>query len=240
VVQLARNLHPEFGYLCRSRRRRRRLRSAVAFVALALIAGAGSVAVRLAGHDERPLQAMALAPGEGIPSRSQARAYVQVAPPAAEPLSASGETTASACRDARSQHLDGKCGSPRMRKPRIVRVPVERPAIAAIPLGRTDRAAGPNDAIIPVAPAPHASDVSTASVAAKPPDAAAPVTTDPAPANAVPAPPVKEASVAKKLRRKTAHHQAVRRDAGVYASTSAYDYQSRRSVYAPGPRMVFW
>jgi hypothetical protein len=49
-----------------------------------------------------------------------------------------------ACEETTWSYLDGKCVSGNARKPRVVRVPTNRPAIAAIPLGRA--AAAPESA----------------------------------------------------------------------------------------------
>src|SRR5271166_6187178 len=66
AVPLARDLHPEFGYVGSAPRLFRRLGLVLSFVAFGLIAAASGVAVFTADPDPDPLHAMALAPADAV------------------------------------------------------------------------------------------------------------------------------------------------------------------------------
>ena len=124
-------VHPEFGFLCPTPRFRRRLRLALACLAVAGI-GAGVLAAPGGPKLDAALTPVDQASiGDSIPAPSLTpfvgtqRAVVQGAPAAADKPSCVGDTRSE--RD---------CGLVKPRKPRMVRVPTDRPAIAAVPLGR--------------------------------------------------------------------------------------------------------
>jgi hypothetical protein len=133
----ARYVHPEFGYFCPTPRFRRKLRVAV----VCMVVGAIGVAVLRAGPDFSSAHS---------PTSGSAAMMARVDSVAgAEIVSEAGkasEAGALGLRPALSQvlktceedtwaYLDGKCVAGK--KPRVVRVPTNRPAIATIPLGRT-------------------------------------------------------------------------------------------------------
>jgi hypothetical protein len=129
-------VHPEFGIFCPAPRLRRWLRVALACVALAAIGFAmmatgdrpdAESALAAATADESP--AVESSPAASVTPRASVAgmstfAGTQVG---AEKTSCVGETWV---------YVDGKCAAAKPRKPRMVRVPVYRPAIASIPLGR--------------------------------------------------------------------------------------------------------
>jgi hypothetical protein len=153
-------VHPEFGFFCPSPRLRRWLR--VAFAAVAV--GAIGLGVMATGRDSDADNAVAVAAADAraaaetslpvsftpvatVASRSSAAAGAQAA---ADKPSCLGDTAS----------VDGKCALEKPRKPRMVRVG-NRPAIAAIPLGRTVAPLlGPNEISTPAAGAGRQADTS--------------------------------------------------------------------------------
>jgi hypothetical protein len=128
-------VHPEFGYFCPTPRFRRRLRVALA----CMVVGAIGVAVLRAGPDFS--SAHSPASGSAMMARVDSGAGAEIVPEAGH----ASEAGALGLRPALSQglktceedtwaYLDGKCVAGK--KPRMVRVPTNRPAIATIPLGR--------------------------------------------------------------------------------------------------------
>jgi 4-oxalocrotonate tautomerase len=129
-------VHPEFGIFCPAPRLRRWLRVALACLALAAIGFAmlatgdrpdAESALAVATADESP--AVESSPAASVTPRASVAGWstftgTQVG---AEKTSCLGETWV---------YVDGKCVAAKPRKPRMVRVPVYRPAIASIPLGR--------------------------------------------------------------------------------------------------------
>ena len=136
-------VHPEFGLLCPTPRLRRKLRSVFACMILALIGGAvlraantppsatSSSVMTVAGREESAAASLdaGQAPAASLNTRPS--------------LAADAETGAlkSACEQGSSLHrtwayLDGKCVAGKTRKPRKVRIETDRPAIAAIAIGR--------------------------------------------------------------------------------------------------------
>jgi len=142
-VALARDVHPEFGYVG-SPPRLRRLGVAFSLAVLGLVAGAGTVQVfmqpTVSASD--PMRAMALAPAE---SSSNARppaartsrdikstqAPHAIAKPAPNKLAADN----SPCRERSSEPLGSDCAPLRVVRPRAAYALNERPAIAAVPIG---------------------------------------------------------------------------------------------------------
>src|SRR5262245_3272960 len=143
AMPAAHYVHPEFGLLCPTPRLRRKLRIVFACMILALIGGA---VLRAANT---PLSAnsssvMAAAGREKSADTSPDAGQAPAASLATRPsLSAGAETGAvkSVCEQGGSLHrtwayLEGKCVAGKARKPRTVHVATDRPAIAAIAIGR--------------------------------------------------------------------------------------------------------
>ncbi|MGA7489888.1 MAG: hypothetical protein WBW74_23440, partial [Xanthobacteraceae bacterium] len=108
--------HPEFGYLCPSRRLRRTMWTALALTASGALAGA----VVLGGvHDNRGGPAALSVPADAAPSRIEAMPAVEPAPPpatAARLRPPQGGTAV--CEGATWTYLDGKCNSSGARRVR--------------------------------------------------------------------------------------------------------------------------
>ena len=135
-------VHPEFGVLCPTPRLRRWLQVLFAGVAV----GAIGVGFWATGHSPNPDSALAVAvvddgssggmsPGPvgdiaTWSARGAQTTNAQIAGPqaAADKPACTGDTWA---------YVDGKCVPGKPRKPRMVRVPTNRPAIAAIAIGRS-------------------------------------------------------------------------------------------------------
>jgi hypothetical protein len=225
VGALAGNRHPEFGYLCPARLRRK-LRRMAAVAAFALVAGASSTAVRVS-HQGNAL-ALALQDGMSAPV-SATSTHAPVGPAASEAKSRATQTTVAACREARN--VDGACGSGKTRKLRVVRIPLERPVMAASPIGRVEGALLPAEPVTPQI-------AETSADTTKPADD---MSQGPASAEAAPASKPKTAPAVSinKAPRMANHNQARRRS--VYASSPSYDSQYRGSrFYNPWLRTVFW
>jgi hypothetical protein len=141
-------VHPEFGLLCPTPRLRRKLRSVFACTILALIGGAVLRAANTPPSDNFPSanssSVIAAAGREDSAAASPDAGQAPAASLATRPsVPADAETGAakSACEQGSSLHrtwayLDGKCVAGKARKPRTVRVETDRPAIAAIAIGR--------------------------------------------------------------------------------------------------------
>jgi hypothetical protein len=137
----AHSMHPEFGLLCPTPRLRRRMQIIVACAVLVVIA----IAVLRASY--RPPSAMTRAIGEDTVIGAQdARPAATLALPSRSEAARSEPDKTSCQQNNSVQHnlvqrtwayLDGKCVAGKARKPRIVRLPADRPALAAIALGHT-------------------------------------------------------------------------------------------------------
>jgi hypothetical protein len=143
-------VHPEFGFFCPSPRLRRWLRLALAAVAM----GGIGLGVMATGRDSDADSAAAVAAADAraAAETSVPVSFMPVATVAPRSSAAAGAQAAAdrpSCLGDTAASADGKCAGEKPRKPRMVRVPGNRPAIASIPLGRT--------------PAPHlgANDTST-------------------------------------------------------------------------------
>ena len=130
-------VHPEFGLFCPTPRLRRWLRVALVLV----VGGAGGLAVVASGHDPAAESALSVAAVDEDadvatrPAMIPAPSIVAPGGRAAErPQTDAAKPT---CVGDTWVYLDGKCVAVKPRKPRMVRVPVYRPAIASIPLGRS-------------------------------------------------------------------------------------------------------
>jgi hypothetical protein len=198
--------HPEFGLLCPTPRLRRTVRIAFACMVLAAI---GVAVLRASNSPPSILTAASREESAGTsPDAGQALAATFAARPS---LTEGAETGAvkTACEQDNSAHrtwayLDGKCVAGKARKPRMVRVATDRPAIAAIAIGRTS--AAPERALEPVSPAAGA----PAGPQADPPKSAPAAPID---AAASAEPPPRPAAASKKPQ-KTARSQNRRRDPG--------------------------
>jgi hypothetical protein len=205
TVPLARDLHPEFGYVGSAPRLFRKLGLVSAFVVFGLMAGASGVAVFMAGPEPDPMNAMALAPAEALISTSASSALPATAKAVEGQKAFNAGVTQSPCRDYVSERLGDDCTSVRVHRPHPAMN--ERPAIAAVAIGhREDPAALPPQPAVPVAAIPEI-----------PPDGSAvPAVSGEVPA-AAPAGPV-----AKQSRARSSRHVARR---------EGYSSSSGRSVY---------
>jgi hypothetical protein len=199
-VPASQYVHPEFGFLCPTPRFRRRLRLALACLAVAGI-GAGVLAAPGGPKLDAALTPVDQASiGDSIPAPSLTpfvgtqRAVVQGAPAAADKPSCVGDTRSE--RD---------CGLVKPRKPRMVRVPTDRPAIAAVPLGRI--APPPASIIDETVPAASAGQLGDSAKSGEAVVAAA--SSEPHKATATP-----------KKAQKSAHRQTQRRDPYWYGAPS--------------------
>jgi hypothetical protein len=130
-------VHPEFGFFCPSPRVRWWLRAAVAAVVLPAI----GLAIIASGRDSESDSAIAVATAEMSAEAQPALEanFTPVAIGGALGAAAGGARTAaekpSCVGDPAS--ADGRCAVEKPRKPRMVRVPTNRPGIASVILGRT-------------------------------------------------------------------------------------------------------
>jgi hypothetical protein len=214
-VSASHNLHPEFGFLCPTPRFRRRVRLAFAGLVLAGL-GAGVIAATdgskpdaTATRVDTPsvaatIPAMTPAPSSGaVGSRTAAVGGTQTA---AEKPACVG--------DAQSE---ANCFSVKPRKPRMVRVATDRPAIAGVALGRTTPATSLIDATLPPA--------GTGTALAKASDA------EVAAASATGS--EKHVATPKKAK-KSANRQAPRRDPYWYGAPSWREVEYQRGGYGRG------
>jgi len=182
-VPLVRDLHPEFGYLGSFHLFGRKLGLALVFIGFGVLAGMSGLAVFMADEQPDPMKAMALAPPEAM---SRDSGFVMRAPIDAsvpiEPAQKPAETKTSrpACQDGAA--VD--CAVPKVHRLRPAPAANERPAIAAVPIGRLEplqavpaEATPPSSEPVPVAAAPESADLSTAPAEVAPP---VPVTPPPA------------------------------------------------------------
>ena len=194
------NVHPEFGFLCPTPRFHRRVHLVLAGL---VVAGLG-VAV-LAATDS---------------SKQEMTTNRVDAPPVAvtmpgmilSPQGAQALPAKPGCGDTQS---DANCFSVKLRKPRMVRVATDRPALAGVALGRT----APTQVLIDTPPA-HAG---SALVKASDAEVAAASTT------------ISEKQVAKpKKAKKTASRRAPRRDPYWYGAPSWREVEYQRGGYGRG------
>jgi len=194
------NVHPEFGFLCPTPRFHRRVHLVLAGL---VVAGLG-VAV-LAATDS---------------SKQEMTTNRVDAPPVAvtmpgmilSPQGAQALPAKPGCGDTQS---DANCFSVKLRKPRMVRVATDRPALAGVALGRT----APTQVLIDTPPAHAESALAKASDA----EVAAASTT------------ISEKQVAKpKKAKKTASRRAPRRDPYWYGAPSWREVEYQRGGYVRG------
>jgi len=216
------DVHPEFGYLCLPARTRRRLRRTLACV----VFGALAAAVLQSAQDLEPRhaesqRAMAMIHGEtssSAPASSPAERATQT-----RPLEAAAGSTKTPCGWDERTALEGKCGSHQAPKMRVVRVPANRPAIAAVSIGRgaaPASTAGPVASVGAPEPAPDGAPPSARAAAAEP----------------TPRPPAaakKPQKTAQNRRREAPAWREVRADAW---SAFAYEHDRPRGI----PFSPFW
>jgi hypothetical protein len=186
-------LHPEFGYFCPSPKLRRRLWALLAFLVFGSIVGANGIvsmadhdrdadAKVMVAHTREgpeaqagrgPAAATALTSGQAGKTVAEKTAPATTAKSDAiaamaksdrsRPDASKPESANAACRETTWSFLDGKCAPGNAPKLRVVRVPTNRPAIAAVPLGR----------IVPPAQAPDpaskSAEVAAADTSVAPP-----------------------------------------------------------------------
>jgi hypothetical protein len=151
-------IHPEFGFFCPSPRIRRRLRVALGFLA---VAGVGATV--MAAADRRELHTAATPVDEAfetVPATKNLTPFAAVDPRLTVVEGAHTAADRPPCFSGTLVNLDGNCVSIKLRKPRTVRVTTDRPAVAAVPLGRA--ALAPTsmiDAALPAASAGRQGDV---------------------------------------------------------------------------------
>ena len=222
-MPLARDLHPEFGYIGSAPKLFRKLGLVSAFVAFGLMAGVSGIAVFMAGPDPDPMHAMALAPSEALLSTPPASAPPANAVAAEEQKTLNAGVTLPPCGGYVSERLGDDCSSFRMHRSRTVPAMNERPAIAAVAIGRRDEPAA-----LPPQPA-----VNVAAIPQTPPDDSA------VPADSVEVPAAAPATAAvapvAKAARSRSRHVARREGYSSGRSSwarSAYSGSSRGGGYA--------
>jgi hypothetical protein len=195
-------IHPEFGFFCPTPRFRRRLR-----VALACLVVAGVGAAMMATADGPKLAAVVTRADEA--SIADTTPATSLAPFAAVvprlPIGAGAQTAADKPSCVGDTQTEGNCVSVKLRKPRMVWVANDRPAIAAVALGRTAPTTGSID------PALLAARASSQGDPARPGEATVARSTEPQ--NAVATPKNKKAQ-------KSARGQNHRRDQYRYGALS--------------------
>jgi len=230
-VPFARDLHPEFGYVGSAPKLFRKLGLVSAFVAFGLMAGVSGIAVFMAGPEPDPMHAMALAPPEALLSTPPASAPPAKAVAAEEQKTLNAGVTAPPCRDYLGERLGDDCSAFRMHRSRTVPAMNERPAIAAVAIGRREEPAA-----LPPQPA-----VSVAAIPQTPPDdSAVPADGAEAPAPAA-APATAPVAPAAKAARSRSRHVA-RREGHSYSGRSSYSprYYSNRQVHQAGGYAGLW
>jgi hypothetical protein len=177
---LVRDLHPEFGYLGSFHLFSRKLGLVLVFIGFGVLAGMSGLAVFMADEQPDPMKAMALAPPEVASQSSSAMTAPADASVRVEPVQRPAETKTGRPSCEGSAAMD--CALPKPLKPRFVPAANERPAIAAVPIGRVDpvplvpaQAAPMPPEAVPVAAVPEAADVSNQPAEAAPAAPAAPL-----------------------------------------------------------------
>ena len=230
VVVASQYVHPEFGFFCPSPRFRRRLRLTLACL---LVAGVGATMMAPAdrpGSDAAVTRVDAASIVETLPATS----LTPFAPLSSNRTVVEGTHSASdkpRCVGDALADLDGNCVSIKLRKPRMVRAATDRPAIAAVALGRT--ATSNIDAALPAASAGREGDPEKSSQGASAPVAVAGSTE-----------PSQKAAATPKKAQRLAHRQNQRRDKNWYGAPSwrevrvddwaARAYAPRESNYQRG------
>ena len=222
-MPLSCNLRPEFEYVGSAPRK---LGLALAFV----VAGASGIAVFMADSDPDPMNAMALGPVEALSSvvnatpAGTARTQAAGAAFAQKPTEAGGNK--SPCQENATEKLSSDCTPGKAYTPRSVQTVSERPAIAAVPIGRDGPALLSSERATPVAATPDGPDGFAKQADAGP-------AMDAAPASAIVESPTRAASVEKARTRSSQVH---RRDRNGYSSSPRYSY---RNYYQSGYARVW-
>ncbi len=222
-MPLSCNLRPEFEYVGSAPRK---LGLALAFV----VAGASGIAVFMADSDPDPMNAMALGPVEALSSvvnatpAGTARTQAAGAAFAQKPTEAGGNK--SPCQENATEKLSSDCTPGKAYTPRSVQAVSERPAIAAVPIGRDGPALLSSERATPVAATPDGPDGFAKQADAGP-------AMDAAPASAIVESPTRAASVEKARTRSSQVH---RRDRNGYSSSPRY---SSHSYYQSGYARVY-
>ena len=161
AVPLARDLHPEFGYIGNAPAVLRKLGFAIAFVAFGLIAAISNFSVFVTPSDD-PLTAMALAPEQALNSAPPAAPTLPVQDKSVEASFTDKGTTASRpCGGAITADSGVDCTPTRMHRSRSIQSVNERPAIAAVAIGHRDESAVlPSEPAASFAAAPNSAEIS--------------------------------------------------------------------------------
>ncbi|HZN32096.1 MAG TPA: hypothetical protein VFB88_22270 [Xanthobacteraceae bacterium] len=205
------NVHPEFGFLCPTPRFHRRVRLVLAgFVAAGL--GAGVLAATYSSRQEMTTNRV------DAPS-------VAVTMPATVLASPQGtQALAGKPGCVSDTQSDANCFSVKPRKPRMVRVATDRPALAGVALGRT----APTQVLIDTAPAPARAETALANAS------------DAEVATASTTVPEKRVATPKKAK-KMASRRAPRRDPYWYGAPSWREVEYQRGGYGRGGfTLNFW
>src|SRR5262249_6155160 len=214
AMPAAHYVHPEFGLFGPTPRLRRKLRRVFACMILALIGGA----VLRAANTPPSANSSSIMTAAGREDSAAASTDAGQAPAASlatrPSLPADAETGAlkRACEQGSSLHrtwayLDGKCVAGKARKPRTVRVETDRPAIAAIAIGRVAAPERADEPVSSAASAPTGPQAHTLN----------PAPAAPAEVAAAAEPPPRPAAASKKQRKTARSHQRRREPEGTDA-----------------------
>jgi hypothetical protein len=218
-------VHPEFGYFCPTPRLRRKMRVALGCV----VFGAIGIAMLRAGQD--PNDPNSPNSGSALMARVDGGSGAETGPQAGQaPAIAAlglrpglGQDLKTSCEQDTWAYLDGKCIAGKERKARVVRVTTNRPAIAAIPLGRgatpVASAAEPASSVAAASDG-RKGDLSPSKAAQSAPAAASGA------AAAVATEPAQQPVAASRKSQKTAHNQSRRRDHGRAEPSGVHGYAS--------------
>jgi hypothetical protein len=128
-------IHPEFGFFCPTPRFRRRLGVALACL---VVAGVGAAVMATAERPPKLAAAVTRADEASIGETTPATSLPPFAAAVARlPIVAGAQTTADKPSCVGDTRTEGNCVSVKLRKPRMVWVANDRPAIAAVALGRS-------------------------------------------------------------------------------------------------------
>ena len=161
-MPLARDLHPEFGYIGNAPAVLRKLGFAIAFVGVGLIAAITNFSV-FVSEPEDPMKAMALAPEQGSNNTAPS------SPSLPASFTEEGGASSRPCGGAITPNSGVDCLQTRMHRSRPTPSVNERPAIAAVAIGHRDESA-----VLPGAPVTAVpGDATNADASATPPEAPA-------------------------------------------------------------------
>jgi hypothetical protein len=200
------NVHPEFGFLCPTPRFHRRVRLVLAGCVAAGL-GAGVLAATYSSRQEMTTNRV-----DAPPAAVTTPAMILPSPQSAQALPAKPGCVSEIDPDA-------SCLSVKPRKPRMVRVATDRPALAAVAVGRT----APIQVLVDTAPLP----VRAESALAKASDAEV--------ATASTAASGKQVATPKRAKKtKTASRRVPRRDPYWYGAPSWREVEYQRGGYGRG------